>query len=358
MKEKGLILRGTNFGTLSCAVGALGFYGEGYPFHKWWKLLFYVFGYKWKGYTFAGKTMTLKRRDSSKIGVNGNMPLEDDGVTPKERFPKSIWVEPMYRTTIFEHFPLLNKVPLLRNIGIKPGGHMQNCVGLANFGIEFYLKLNKFQKIKDPYFISIMQFNPGDIEAMCNLIKTHLGVSKNSKFAVQINFACPNTGHVVGEELQDIIEQLTTARRVLGEHIAIIPNFNALISNETLRAIDHLVDAYWIGNTIPAGADVISPEVWKERFNVRFEDGKWESPLTDNGMPMAGGLSGPLCFPITLKKVEEMFMDEKITKPIIAGNGVRTYEDVCRLRRAGADMVFAGSAGVTKPTVLQKLTGQ
>ena len=74
-----LTLRGVDYGSTFCAVGARGFAGEGYPFHKPWGLV----GMTWEGTAFAGKTMTLEPRD-------GNMPLKADGVTPKELFPKCI----------------------------------------------------------------------------------------------------------------------------------------------------------------------------------------------------------------------------------------------------------------------------
>lgn len=316
-------LKGIDFGHISCAVGALGFYGEGYPFHKAYK---FIPGYNWDGFTLAGKTMTLYSR-------SGNMPLKDDGVTPVELMPKCIWIEP------------------------KSSGHILNCVGLSNFGIEYYLKLNKYQTMTQPYFISIMDMDPenatDEITQMCDLIISYLGNGSDSIYGVQLNCACPNTGRKVSKKPTELLQKLQAARNVLGKHIPLIANFNALVSTDTLIAIDHLVDAYWIGNTIPAGSDI--PGIDWSRFNVRLENGEWKSPLTDRGMPMAGGLSGPACFLPTLKKVQEMTAHSNITKPTVAGNGIRSAEDVQDLYNAGAKMVFVGSGAITRPWVLEKM---
>lgn len=328
-------LKKINFGHISCAVGALGFYGEGYPFHKWYKLLFYIFGYSWKDYTFAGKTMTLKSRRGKAFNEPGNMPLKNDGVTPQELLPKSIWVEP------------------------KIGEHMLNCVGLAGFGIEYYLRLGHYQKMTQPYFISIMDMDPenaiDEITQMCELIVQYLGNSNNSIYGVQLNCACPNTDSKVSKIPTELIAKLQAMRNVLGENIPIIANFNALVNTSTLEAIDEFVDAYWIGNTIPAGADV--PGIDWSRFNVRMENDEWKSPLTDrdNRFP-PGGLSGPLCFFPTREKVREMQESPNITKPIVAGNGIRSQQNVQDLYNAGAQGVFVGSGAVTKPWILEKLT--
>ncbi len=324
-------LRGIDFGPIACAVGAMGFYGEGYPFHKTFR---YIPGFNWDGFTLAAKTLTLHRR-SGKNEEPGNMPLMDDGLTPEETFPKCIWVERW------------------------PGGHMLNCVGLANFGIEFYLQRGYYQRLKKPYFISIMDMDPKnavlEIRQMCQLLVRYLGNQEGSIYAVQINCACPNTGKEASTKPIELIEKLRVAREILGDHIPILANFNALVSLNTLIAIDAFVDAYWIGNTIPAGNEIFSEQVWKRRFNVRRENGEWKSPLTDRGMPMAGGLSGPMCLEVTHGKVLEMYKSLSITKPIVAGNGIRSVDDIEELYDAGASMVFVGSAGVTKPWALNSL---
>jgi len=75
----------------------------------------------WSQTGFSGKTLTL-------LSCQGNMPLESDGVTPEERFPRCIVV------------------------GFGNNGWMLNAVGLSNFGAEFYLKSGEYHKIQKPFF--------------------------------------------------------------------------------------------------------------------------------------------------------------------------------------------------------------
>src|SRR5687768_15371924 len=77
-------LRSIEFGPVFNAAGAQGFFGEGYPYHRWWKLM----GLTFKGCGLVAKTTTLHQRP-------GNMPLQDDGITPQEWRPKCIVVRPL-----------------------------------------------------------------------------------------------------------------------------------------------------------------------------------------------------------------------------------------------------------------------
>jgi len=58
-------MRGIDFGPVWGASGVLGFFGEGYWYHRYWK----PFGLNFSGVTFVAKTTTLKER-------SGNMPLK------------------------------------------------------------------------------------------------------------------------------------------------------------------------------------------------------------------------------------------------------------------------------------------
>lgn len=72
-----------HFGPVWGASGVRGFFGEGY----WYQKLFtrFIPGYSFAGATFVAKTVTANP-------TIGNMPLADDGLSPKEKRPACIKV--------------------------------------------------------------------------------------------------------------------------------------------------------------------------------------------------------------------------------------------------------------------------
>ena len=76
--------------------------------------------------------------------------------------------------------------------------------------------------------------------------------------------------------------------------------------------------------------------------------GKPVSPLTRRNPNWVGGLSGPACLPLTRNAVEALRHENKHI-PIVAGNGIRTWDDVQKLHTAGADACFLGSLAVVRP---------
>ena len=113
-----LEIRGVRCASVFCATGARGFYGEGYPFHRYWR----NFGMCWDETGFSGKTLTLFEKP-------GFMPLRDDGTTPIELMPRCIWTNFFY------------------------GGEMVNAVGLSNFGADFYFRSGNYHQVRGPFFI-------------------------------------------------------------------------------------------------------------------------------------------------------------------------------------------------------------
>lgn len=307
-----LTLRGVNYGSTFCAVGARGFAGEGYPFHKLW----YWFGMDWSGSALAGKTMTLDPRA-------GNMPLKDDGMTPVELFPKCIWAS-------------------LRN-----GGEMVNQVGLSNFGLDFYLRRKIFADLTEPFMTSVMLMEDTqmkrrqELHQILILFKDRM-ITRAKAWALQINFACPNTGHALTELQAEMPELVGLARRHLPD-VPIVVNVNALMPTSILVETSKVADALWIGNAIPFGERGID---WS-RFGGR-------SPLARKNPEWKGGLSSPECFDLTLAKLFDV-REAGIKIPVVVGNGIRTTGDLSRALQYGAKAVFMGSVAVTRPRRMKKL---
>lgn len=313
-----LILRGTDFGPVQCASGAMGWFGEGYWFHRW------IPGLDWAGCTFVSKTTTLSRRQ-------GNMPFWDTEIInkqkhkfrPKERFPRCVAVYPLKGAVI-------------------------NSVGLSGPGSLDLFETGRWQDRDDPFFISFMSV----AESLEQRKKEALEFIKQvdrfemefcAPFGVQINLSCPNTGHDPGEiasEAKEFLGLFQTLRE--DSNIPIVPKFNVLYPAEAVREIERLCDAVCVSNTIPWGKlpDRID---WRKYSVCPYADPP-VSPLHHLG---GGGLSGkPL-----LRLVEEWVRQARgrdLSLPVIAGGGILAPKDVDVLARAGADAVFLGSIAILR----------
>lgn len=317
-----MLLRDNDFPNVWCAPGARGFFGEGYRPHRYLKLA----GLTWKGTAFVSKTVTLNSRE-------GNMPLKWDGVTPQEFSPRCI-------------------VPYFRS------GHMLNAVGLSNHGAEWALSRQKWQARTDPFMISFMTIAETKEQRLRELRAFRVRLERelwrfktfhSRQIALQLNFACPNTGHDLEERYAELSEMLDILKNL---NIPIVVNFNPLVPIEVIMiAEEHPVcDAIWIANTIPWGSQGID---W-ELFAASGVPGNILSPLIARGFKQPGGLSGPLCLPFTLEKVAEA-RQAGFTKPIIGGNGVQQWNDINLLYRAGADGVALGIVGTMRPWRMRSL---
>lgn len=309
-----MILRGINFGPILDGSGAEGFFGEGYWYHKYLKPL----GLNFEGSTFVAKTTTLRPR-------LGNLPLKEDGITPRERFPKCIKVYPHK-------------------------GIVLNAVGLSGPGAEFLFADGRWQRIKKPFFISFMavgeSFEMRYLEAInfAILFKKYLhGFS--APVGLQINFSCPNVGLNPGKLIAEIKKNLEIISSYLPS-VPLVPKINALTPPEAAKKMtdDPNCDALCVSNTIPWGAlpDKIN---WKKLFGTNV------SSLAEFG---DGGMSGKLLLPI----VSEWLADVRrigITKPIIAGGGILSPEDVDVLKDAGASSVSVSSVAILRGWRVRKI---
>jgi hypothetical protein len=113
-----MILRNIEFGNCFLASGSMNFFGEGYWYDNFYKLL--MPGFKIiDQVTFVAKTTTFGPR-------LGNMPLKEN-FQPKELFPKCIKVYPSR-------------------------GVVLNSVGLSGPGAQVLFDTRKWQAITKPFF--------------------------------------------------------------------------------------------------------------------------------------------------------------------------------------------------------------
>jgi len=302
-------LNGIEFGNAFVGAGTLNFFGEGWPFHKYYK---HIPGFSFNGATFVSKTTTIDKRE-------GNMKLGSN-LQPIKLFPDCI-------KTYFRK------------------GLMLNAVGLSGPEANALFKEGKWQKRSTPFFISFMAVGPSkdyrlsEAKEFVRLLEIHLP-SFGPAIGLEINFSCPNTSHNTEKLIQEASELLAVIRKT---GLPISVKVNALIKPESVKKLidDGLCDAITVSNTIPYGQ---LPELidWKGLF------GK-ESPLKKyNG----GGLSGRLLLPIITGWIKKA-RTAGIKIPIIAGGGIQKKEDVDVLINAGASAISICSIAVLRPQRVQ-----
>lgn len=316
-------LRGIDFGPVAGASGVQGFFGERhFPEYRHHQMLKFVPGFNFDGMTFTAKTATLEKN-------NGNMPLRDDGIRVKEWSPKCISCS-------------------MRDI---VAGQVVNAVGLSNPGILALLNEERWQQRTAPFYLSFMPL--GDASTWANQCRHFVDILKpqlsafQSRIALQVNFSCPNVGV---EHDGSFVATVHACFDILAElDIPIEVKLNVLESIETAQAITaHATcDALCMSNAIPFGK-LPSRIDW----NLMYPKGSPVAKKLKNEKAQ-GALSGAPLLDLVVEWVRRAKMPGGLEKPIRAGGGILSQDDVDRLWTVGADGVFLGTIAITRPWRLQ-----
>jgi len=296
-------LRGIEFGSVFGASGVQGFFGEGYRHHQ----ILRLFGLSLRGVTFVAKTVTTKKR-------KGKMPLKNDGITPKEWFPRCVKV--YFRQ-----------------------GAMLNAVGLSNPGITALLDTGQWQKRDRPFLLSFapVEPTPKDRIAEVRQFKCQL-LSRlptlQTQVGLQIDCSCPNVDiekdpNLLANEVKNWLAILSALK------IPLMPKFSVLTPVQVAKKIadDPNCDAICVSNAIHwDDLDKVGIDC-EELFSTNI------SPLAEFG---GGGLSGKPLFPLV---VDWLIRSRRIGtgKPILVGGGVSCSDDVNAIHYFGGSAIFIGS---------------
>lgn len=299
-------LRDMDSGKILCASGTQGFFGEGYPHHKYLKLLGLL---SFDDVTFVSKTVTL-------LGHKGNMPLKADS-TPKALFPDCIKINPLKDTIL-------------------------NAVNLSNLGLGYYLGDGRWQAQEKPFWISVMSI--GDTKERrldeASLISTMLSAYKkdfSAPFGLQINLSCPNHSSLKPSKIIEETAEILSLYSDIG--VPLMPKFS--IASAPLDAIMELndnpnCDAICVSNTLPFGWRGID---WNKAW------GTTRSPLKHLG---GGGLSGRVLAPLVCEYIIRL-RERGFKKHINGGGGIFNSRDVIKYYQAGASSIFVGSVAIFQP---------
>ncbi|MCK5211283.1 hypothetical protein KAJ89_01140 [Candidatus Parcubacteria bacterium] len=318
-------MKGLKSKVVFAASGTLNFFGEGWPIHRLYKLLFG----KWKvrrlgwfdftGSTFVSKTTTLLKREDG-------MPLTDE-LQPKKMFPDHVRV--YFRK-----------------------GLVLNSVDLSGPGAVDLLMRNKWQNRTKPFMISFMSLGKTLKERLkeAAFFASLLEVSKSefkAPFGVQINVSCSNTEYSTKSMLKDSLAILEKFQRLsvpIDLKVGVVDAIEAGV--EFIKEIEAsgLCDWLTCSNTIHWG-EMAGQIDWQKLF------GSTESPLKHLG---GGALSGKPLKPIVLDWLKNV-REKGVSMPIKAGGGILCSRDVRDYIDAGATAIEFGSVSILRPWNVQSI---
>ncbi len=314
-----MILRGINFGPAWLGSGAAGFFGEGYWFHDWLRLVFYN-SFCPEEFTFVAKTTTIESRLGKEYEEEGWMALNGD-FSPRDKRPDCI----ILGLPEFIH------------------GDALNAVGLAGPGAFPLFRRDEWQNRMKPFFLSFMTVKKGeeavsDMEKFRKLLKAYLPDFR-APVGLQINLSCPNAGVNLEEAARDALIALDIFES-LG--IPLVPKFNLLTPVEVVKVLaEHpACDAIHTTNTIPYGKH--------EKIRWRWGD---VSPLAKYG---GGGYSGAQLFPLVCEWVKEA-RAAGITVPINVGGGISHPRQIDQVAEVGGNGISIATVVAQCPWKLRSI---
>ena len=212
-----------------------------------------------------------------------------------------------------------------------PSG-MLNSIGLANIGVEAYIKkmIPLYEELKTPI---IMNIAGSTEDEYCEILELTELVSSNI-VGYEINISCPNVnagGMEFGVDC-GLTEQLTTRLRKITDRLLIMklsPNVTD-IAAIGVAAEKGGVDALSAINTLVG----MSINTTNKKSNIHYG---------------YGGLSGPAIKPVGLACVHKIY--QAVDIPLIGIGGITSADDVLEYVLAGAAAVEVGTANYRDPNV-------
>jgi dihydroorotate dehydrogenase (NAD+) catalytic subunit len=206
---------------------------------------------------------------------------------------------------------------------------MLNAIGLANMGLETFLKekLPALQKLKTAVIVNIYGHSINEYGEVTAGLKGIDGIS-----AIEVNISCPNVekgGMAFGTDA-DMSARVT--ERVLENSdkpviVKLSPNVTDIC--EIAIAVEK------------AGAHAVSLTNTLTGMAIDIES---RTPVLAN---VSGGLSGPAIRPVALYMVYQVV--NAVNIPVIGVGGIVDYRDALQFLIAGAKAIQVGTANFVNP---------
>jgi dihydroorotate dehydrogenase (NAD+) catalytic subunit len=218
---------------------------------------------------------------------------------------------------------------------VETAAGMLNAIGLANVGVEVFLKEKiPFLKKFDVPLICNIAASTVDEYVECTKILTEEETIK----AFEINVSCPNVregGLQFGNDVSKVKEITQKVKEATDKPVIIKLSPNVSYISEFAKAVkEEGGDAVSAINTLVGTSfDIVTrkPKI----FNVN------------------GGLSGPAIKPVALAKVLEISRNVDI--PIIGIGGIMNWKDVIEFMIAGASAIQLGTINFIDPSAAGKI---
>jgi len=214
---------------------------------------------------------------------------------------------------------------------IETNGGLINAIGLANVGVEAFIKekLTFLRKAQATVIVNIFGESVEEYVAVALKLEGAMGIS-----ALELNISCPNVkagGASFGIDPESAQLVTSAVRKVTTFPLIVKLSPQACDIVAVARAVEAAgADALSLINTIPATAIDV---------NTR-------KPILAN---ISGGLSGPVLKPIALQMVYDVCRGVKI--PIIGIGGIMSTADAIEFLSAGAVAIQIGTANFVKPMI-------
>jgi dihydroorotate dehydrogenase (NAD+) catalytic subunit len=215
---------------------------------------------------------------------------------------------------------------------VETSSGMINSIGLANIGVEKYIRemLPIYEKLSTKI---IMNIAGTDIKEYVEIMEMVESVS-SAIVGYEINVSCPNVnkgGMEFGVDC-DMTAKLTEELRSLTDRLIIMklsPNVSDIVS---------------IGMSAQnAGADAVSAINTVVGISINSKTGM------SNIYTTYGGLSGPAIKPIGLAIVHKL--NQKLSIPIVGIGGIVNGTDIVEYIMAGSSAVQVGTANFRNPGI-------
>jgi dihydroorotate dehydrogenase (NAD+) catalytic subunit len=219
---------------------------------------------------------------------------------------------------------------------VETASGMINSIGLANIGVEKYIKdlLPIYEGLSTKI---IMNIAGTDIQEYVEIMEMVESVS-SAIAGYEINISCPNVkkgGMEFGVDCE-MTAKLTETLRGITERLLIMklsPNVSDIVS---------------IGLSAEnAGADAVSAINTVVGMSINAKTGVSDIFTT------YGGLSGPAIKPIGLVAVHKLY--QQLSIPIIGIGGIVSGEDAVEYMLAGATAVQVGTANYRDPGISENI---
>lgn len=219
---------------------------------------------------------------------------------------------------------------------VETASGMINSIGLANIGVEKYIKdlLHIYEGLSTKIIMNIAGTDIREYVEIMEMVESVSSVIAG----YEINISCPNVkkgGMEFGVDCE-MTAKLTETLRGITERLIIMklsPNVSDIVS---------------IGMSAEnAGADAVSAINTVVGMSINAKTGMSDIFTT------YGGLSGPAIKPIGLAAVHKLY--QQLSIPIIGIGGIVSGEDAVEYMLAGATAVQVGTANYRDPGISENI---